>query len=58
MRYYVIRSNETPQLNPHDFVSAEWLSPQEIIDKIDAGVPAKTSIKDTLLKLIDRKIIR
>lgn len=50
-KVYRYKSNETPQFNPHDFVSASWLSVDDIIAAIDAGTPAKLSIKPTLEKL-------
>jgi isopentenyldiphosphate isomerase len=45
---YLHRSNETPQFNPHDFVSAEWMTPQAAIENIDAGHPAKGSLRGKL----------
>jgi isopentenyldiphosphate isomerase len=48
---YLLRSDDTPTLNPNDFVSGEWLTPDEIISKIDAGHPTKINLKDTLLLL-------
>lgn len=42
---YILRSDDTPQLNPEDFVSAEWLKPSELIAKIDAGHPTKDSLR-------------
>jgi ADP-ribose pyrophosphatase YjhB (NUDIX family) len=45
---YLYRSNKAPDYNPEDFVGAEWLSPLEIIQRIDAGVPAKLSLRETV----------
>ena len=50
---YIYDSNETPAFNPNDFVSAEWMFPTDLLAKIDAGVPAKTSIRETVLKLLE-----
>jgi len=50
---YVYDSDETPNYNPEDFVSGEWLTPDELLNKLDEGVPAKSSIKETVLKLLE-----
>jgi 8-oxo-dGTP pyrophosphatase MutT (NUDIX family) len=50
--FYIYRSNETPEYNPNDFVGAEWLTPEEILQKLDSGVPAKTSLRETVESLI------
>jgi isopentenyl-diphosphate delta-isomerase len=50
---YLHRSNTEPQFNPDDFVSAEWLSPEALIQKIDSGTPAKGNVRfavETLIK--------
>ncbi|MDB5181418.1 MAG: putative hydrolase [Candidatus Saccharibacteria bacterium] len=48
---YVYHSNEAPAYNPDDYVSAAWLTPQEIIASIDSGTPAKSSLRETVLAL-------
>lgn len=48
---YLFRSDETPTFNPDDFVSAEWLLPEEIIQKIDEGHPAKSNLRETIVLL-------
>lgn|SRR5665213_762303 len=50
---YLMRSDKTPIFNPKDFVSAQWLSPIDVIGKIDSGHPAKTNLRETLLILQD-----
>ena len=50
---YMLRSNITPSFNPDDFVSAEWLTPDETVNNIDTGHPAKSSLRDTVLVLKD-----
>ncbi|MBC7708153.1 NUDIX domain-containing protein [Polaromonas sp.] len=50
---YMLRSNVTPSLNPDDFISAEWLTPDEVIHNIDTGHPAKSSLRETILVLKD-----
>lgn len=49
---YLYRSNQTPKYNPADFVSAEWMSPQDLLAKLDAGTPAKSSIHETVTALL------
>lgn len=48
---YALRSDANPTLNPDDFVSAEWLTPAELIARIDAGHPAKDSLRGATLRL-------
>lgn len=49
---YIYRSDAAPSYNPSDFVSAEWLTPQELIAKLDASVPAKTNMRETVSVLL------
>ena len=55
---YIYNMNDAPVYNPADFVSADWLSPTEILEKIDSGVATKISIKPTILKLIELGFIK
>lgn len=41
---YLLRTNKTPEFNPDDFVSAEWLTPDELAANIRAGHPTKKDI--------------
>jgi hypothetical protein len=50
---YIYKTDETPDYNPDDFQSAEWLTPVELLAKLDAGVPAKSSIRETITELFD-----
>lgn len=45
---YIFRSNDTPKFNPDDFVSAEWMTPQEFLEKLATGVSAKTNMQETI----------
>lgn len=45
---YVYRSNEAPKYNLDDFTTAYWLNPQEVLDMLDSGVLAKTSLRETI----------
>lgn len=56
---YLLRSNETPQFNPQDFVSAKWMKPEELLADIAAGHPAKGSLAGSVLLLklyLDEKL--
>ena len=46
--FYIYRSNQSPEYNPDDFIGAEWLSPEEILQKIASGAPSKTSLRETI----------
>jgi isopentenyl-diphosphate delta-isomerase len=48
---YLMRSDKTPIFNPKDFVSAEWLNPLDVMNKIDNGHPAKSNLRETLVIL-------
>lgn len=41
MRVYEIRTGTTPDFNPDDFTGAEWLTPRVLLERIEAGDPAK-----------------
>ncbi|MBV9159009.1 MAG: NUDIX domain-containing protein [Candidatus Kaiserbacteria bacterium] len=41
---YEIRLNEAPQYNPEDFTSAQWVSPEALIKRLEAGEYAKSSL--------------
>lgn len=49
---YIYKSDKEPSYNPNDFVSAEWLSADALIAKLDSGAVAKTSIRETVLELV------
>lgn len=48
---YEIQSNIAPELNKEDFVTARWLTPEEIVEKIKKGHPAKSNLLP-LLRLV------
>jgi isopentenyl-diphosphate delta-isomerase len=54
---YIYESDDTPDYNLDDFVGGEWMTPKELLDKLESGAPAKSSIKETVLKLIELKKI-
>lgn len=49
---YLYYSDEVPDYNPDDFVSWEWLTPKELLAKLDSGIPAKSSIRPTVAELL------
>lgn len=52
---YQIQTDETPRLNPDDFMSARWLQPQDLADQINAGHPAKSNLIVLLRAIYDVK---
>lgn len=48
MQVYEIHLDEVPDYNRDDFVAFFWMKPQELMDKIKQGVPAKTDIPPLL----------
>lgn len=47
---YEIQYDSEPPYNPEDFSEANWMSPQEIIDRIESGDLAKGDIVTTIKK--------
>jgi isopentenyl-diphosphate delta-isomerase len=47
---YEIQSDETPNYNQDDFSEAFWLTPQEIVKKIEGGESAKHDLIPLLQK--------
>ncbi len=45
---YLYFSNRVPTYNPDDFVSYEWLQPAELVQKLRTGVPAKSSLQESV----------
>lgn len=46
MRVYEIRCDEVRDFNQNDFSQGFWLSPQELVRRIDAGEPAKGDLRE------------
>ncbi len=44
MKVYEIRTDETPDYNPKDFTEFFWLTPREVLEKIEKGEPAKSDL--------------
>jgi isopentenyldiphosphate isomerase len=41
---YEIKSDTTPNYNPDDFIESSWVTPQEIVEKIEGGEKAKSDM--------------
>jgi isopentenyldiphosphate isomerase len=52
---FVVAHNETPEYNKEDFHKAEWLYPEELIESIKSGHPAKQVILPALELLKNTK---
>lgn len=50
---YVYDSNEAPDYSRDDFYEYFWLTPEELIAKLEVGEPAKTSLLPTILAVKD-----
>lgn len=48
---FLIRSDNTPKLNPEDFVGGEWFNPEEVLRNLDAGHPEKINFRETVMAL-------
>jgi len=44
MQVYEIRDNRTPAYNRNDFIESFWLSPQEVLARIETGDKAKDDL--------------
>lgn len=49
---YIYESDEVPNFNREDFTEYYWLSPKELLAKLEAGEPAKRSLKETVSYLV------
>jgi isopentenyldiphosphate isomerase len=45
---YLYRGDHVPDYSKEDFVSYEWLTPEELLKKLQTGVPAKKDMVPTL----------
>lgn len=50
---YLYRSDDTPIYNPDDFVKGEWMTPAELVAKIDNGHPAKSNLRSSVSLLTE-----
>lgn len=49
---YLLHSDSEPQYNSNDFVSAEWLSPTELLNRMRSGELGKASLIEAAEELI------
>lgn len=54
MRVYEIQQDAAPDFNAEDFTEYYWLTPEEVVTKVEGGVPAKSD----LIKLVRRFYLR
>ncbi len=52
---FIYKSNVAPNYNPEDYTTAFWLTPREILEKINSGVAAKDSMRETIETLVKDK---
>ena len=45
-----LRLDETPSYNPDDFISSEWVKPEDLVKRLDAGEYAKSSLVKAVRK--------
>lgn len=48
MRVYEIQTDKTPDFNRDDFSEAFWLSPPQVLERIQSGDPAKGDLADLI----------
>lgn len=41
---YELTQNEVPNYNPHDFCEWMWITPSDLLKKLDAGEPCKSDL--------------
>lgn len=52
---YIYETDIVPDYNREDFIEYYWLTPEELLTKLEAGEPAKRSLKDTVKYLLEHK---
>ncbi len=53
---YVHYTNQTPNFNPNDYVSGNWLTPAELILKLESGILSKSGLLRTVKSYTTTKI--
>lgn len=54
---YLYSSDKAPSYSPEDFSGFEWLSPFELINKLEAGEPSKRSLHETMRYLLENQLL-
>lgn len=52
---YIYQTDTVPDYNRDDFIEYYWLTPTELLKKLEAGEPAKRSLKDTVKYLLEHQ---
>lgn len=56
-KVFVYRTNKAPKYNTDDFKSYEWMTPVELHLALKNGVPAKTSLLETVDFIVKNDLI-
>jgi isopentenyl-diphosphate delta-isomerase len=54
MCLYLYEQDEVPHYNKKDFIDYYWLSPQDLLTKLENGEPAKASMLEAVCQGIDK----
>jgi isopentenyl-diphosphate delta-isomerase len=49
---FLYRSDDVPAYSPDDFQSWAWMSPEELLQQLDSGTPAKKSLRPAVALLL------
>lgn len=52
IKFYLYRSNAVPQYNPDDYTEYFWLTPEELLARLEAGDIAKSGLRQTVEALL------
>jgi isopentenyldiphosphate isomerase len=47
-KLYKIKTNQSPKIDHHEFVDGYWVTPEQLLEEIEAGVPAKSDLPKLL----------
>lgn len=56
-KLFIYNSNDVPDYNTEDFSEYSWMYPRELFEQLVAGVPAKTSMRATIEKVLRLNLI-
>jgi hypothetical protein len=54
---YLYETDQVPEYNTNDFQDFEWLTPQELLAKLENGEPAKSSMLSTVQAVFNKLIV-
>lgn len=55
MQVYLIRTDTVPDYNPDDFIEYYWLTPQELVTRIEHGEPSKSDLPKIMQHMFLKK---